>query len=147
MMSVVNICGAQLFAKVSDKYGRKRVIVPAIGIIAAMLPLIPHVSTLHELYGLMGVYSIGATMLGTSPTAYISDLHSGSKEKEERRTQALAMLRSGGDFGLLVGSGLLGYLAHSSGSVMLPMCTASALLFASGVNFAANAEETVQRRV
>merc|ERR1719242_1503431 len=30
MMSVVNICGAQLFAKISDKYGRKRVIVPAV---------------------------------------------------------------------------------------------------------------------
>ena len=147
MMSVVNICGAQLFAKVSDKFGRKKVIVPAICIISAIIPLIPHVNTINELYYLMFAYSIGSTMLGTSPTAYIADIHSGSKEKEERRSQALAMLRSGGDLGLMLGSGVLGYLTHATGSFMMPMCTASIILFASGTNFAINAKETVNKTI
>ena len=146
MMSVVNICGAQLFAKISDKFGRKKVIVPAVCIISSILPFIPHVTSINELYYLMFGYSIGATMLGTSPTAYIADIHSGDKEKEERRSQALAMLRSGGDCGLMVGSGLLGYLTHASGSFMLPMCSASLMLFASGANFAINAKETVRKK-
>ena len=145
MMSVVNICGAQLFAKISDKFGRKKVIVPSICILSSIIPLIPQVSSINELYYLIFVYSIGSTMLGTSPTAYIADIHSGNVEKEERRSQALAMLRSGGDFGLMLGSGLLGYLTHVSGSYMMPMCTASVILALSGVNFAINAKETVQR--
>ena len=145
MMAVVNICGAQFFAKMSDKLGRKKVIVPACCIIATVLQLVPHVRSIEELYYVMAVYSVGSTMLGTSPTAYISDLHSGSKEKEERRSQALAMMRAGGDLGLLLGSGCLGFLTHATGSFMMPMCTASALLFASGANFALNAEETVRR--
>ena len=145
LMSVVNICGAQLFAKISDKFGRKRVIVPAICMISSVLPLIPYVSCINELYYLMFVYSIGSTMLGTSPTAYIADIHSGDKEKEERRSQALAMLRSGGDCGLMLGSGLLGYLAHTTGSFEFSMCSASMLLFAAGTNFAFNATETVSR--
>lgn len=147
MMSVVNICGAQFFAKISDKYGRKKVIVPAICIISSILPLIPYVTDITHLYYLMFAYSVGSTMLGTSPTAYIADIHSGDKEKEERRSQALAMLRSGGDVGLMLGSGVLGYLTHATGSFMMPMCTASIILFASGTNFAINAKETVHKTI
>eukprot|EP00485_Elphidium_margaritaceum_P013094 CAMPEP_0202694520 /NCGR_PEP_ID=MMETSP1385-20130828/8362_1 /ASSEMBLY_ACC=CAM_ASM_000861 /TAXON_ID=933848 /ORGANISM="Elphidium margaritaceum" /LENGTH=535 /DNA_ID=CAMNT_0049350383 /DNA_START=17 /DNA_END=1624 /DNA_ORIENTATION=+ len=143
MMSVVNICGAQLFARISDRFGRKKVIVPAVAIIASIVPMIPHVSHINELYGLMLVYSVGSTMLGTSPTAYIADIHSGSTEKEERRSQALAMLRSGGDVGLMAGSGLLGFLTYQTGSFVVPMCTASVILAVSGINFAFNARETV----
>merc|ERR1712087_570542 len=143
MMSVVNICGAQLFAKMSDKFGRKKVIVPAICLISSVVPLIPHVSSINELYYLMFAYSVGSTMLGTSPTAYIADIHSGDKEKEDRRSQALAMLRSGGDCGLMIGSGLLGYLAHATGSFVVPMTSASIILFTAGTNFAFDAAETV----
>ena len=89
-------------------------------------------------YYIMFVYSIGSTMLGTSPTAYIADIH-----KSDKRSQALAMLRSGGDLGLMIGSGLLGYLNYMTGSWTIPMYTASALLFTSGFNFAMRARETI----
>ena len=118
-------------------------IIPAVGIIALTVPMIPFVTDIDELYSLMFAFSCGPTLLSTAPTAYIADIHSGDEEKERRRSQALAMFRFGGALGFMAGSGLLGLLAHVAG-YECSMCTASVLLLASGANFAVNARETVK---
>eukprot|EP01083_Nonionella_stella_P057671 151304_1 len=146
MMSVVNIFGAQWSAKLSDKYGRKKVIVPAICIMSVVIAIIPQIGSVRGLYGLIFVYSIGSTLLGTSPMAYIADLHSGSQDKEQRRSQALAMMRLSGACGLMLGNGFLGYLTHVTDSFILPMCIAAVIFFAAAINFVFNAKETVKHR-
>ena len=47
--------------------------------------------------------------MSTGPTAFLADL-----VREEDRSQALAMLRSCGDLGFLVGAGATGVLAHTT---------------------------------
>ena len=98
LMSSVGIVGMYPSAWVSDKLGRKKSIIPASILMAAALVGITNSGTHEHLLGLVTLYSIGATMFQATPQAYVIDVST-----EERRAQSLALLRSAGDMGLMVG--------------------------------------------
>ena len=85
------------------------VVVPATCLIAAAAMAVPFAPTFPMFLGAVGAWACGATMLGSTPTAYVSDV---TTPKE--RAQALALLRSAGDVGLMIGASVLvSLLAYS----------------------------------
>ena len=138
-MALINVAFAQPFAWMSDKYGRKAVIVPSSLILAASCFAVPLVTNINELTILWTVWAFGSTMLAAGPLSYISDNNDSSK-----RSQALAVLRSGGDLGLMLGSGVLGYLAHTydlnTAANVGAMC-----ILGGGLNFAFRATKPASR--
>eukprot|EP01039_Chlorochromonas_danica_P007980 gene7980-8802_t len=85
--SVVSFLSAQPVAYVADRFSK-----PAV-LLTGLVPL-----------------AIGSTMLNALPTSMVTDLSSDSQ-----RAQALSLLRTAGDVGLLVGAASAGFLAtHSS---------------------------------
>jgi MFS family permease len=140
MMSVVNMIGSQPFAWFADKHGRKIVILPAVLLISTTIPLIQLCDDAQKLTFLMFFYSVGSCMMGASPTAYMADMN-----PTEVRSQALAVLRSGGEVGLMLGSGLLGYVAYVA-DYGLAFNTGSIVILAAGLNFTIRARESVQTK-
>ena len=55
------------------------------------------------------VWAMGGTFLGSAPTAHVTDIVA-----PEERTQALALMRTVGDVGLLLGASTAGVLADWS---------------------------------
>eukprot|EP01059_Diplonema_ambulator_P036961 TRINITY_DN9532_c0_g1_i2.p1 TRINITY_DN9532_c0_g1~~TRINITY_DN9532_c0_g1_i2.p1 ORF type:complete len:454 (+),score=73.02 TRINITY_DN9532_c0_g1_i2:56-1417(+) len=136
-LAMINLVGSQPVAWVSDKYGRKAVAVPGVMVMAVASFCLPLAATREQLGMLWMAWGCGATMLGTSPTAYTSDINS-----ESTRSQALALLRSAGDVGLMLGAGVIGIIAKMFG-ITTGFWTSSALLVVVGLNFAFRANETV----
>ena len=136
-LAAINLVGARAAAKVSDRYGRKAVAGPAVVMMAASTALIPFAPTPEALGALWMVWGAGATCLGTAPTAYAADVST-----EQQRGQAMALLRSSGDLGLMVGAGCIGFIAKYAG-VVAGFWTGSVLLTIVGLNFCLRAAETV----
>lgn len=75
-------------------------------IVATVVGLLPFVNELPQLVGLVAMWGVGNALIGTAPTAYLTDITTA-----RNRSQALALFRSGGDTGLLLGAGLGGFMA------------------------------------
>ena len=75
--------------------------------------------------GALTCLSLGSTFLGTAPTAHISNI-----VPSEHRAQALALLRTSGDVGLLVGASAAGALADWGSMEMAMESSAGALMVA-----------------
>ena len=109
MVSVINVIGSQVSAAISDRFGRKVTIVPGTVMMSVAVAGLPLASNGTELTAIMALWAIGGAAVSMGPTAFITDL-----VPEEDRAQALSMLRSFGDLGLLIGAGSLGALADAS---------------------------------
>jgi len=135
MTSAINVFGAPLAAKLSDKHGRRSTIVPGLGLIAGSVCLLPSVDSGAQLTALMAVWACGGACVSTGPTAYLADL-----VPEKDRASALSMLRSFGDLGLMLGAGSLGGLAYAT-SMEVAFWANSALLGAATANLALHGVE------
>jgi predicted MFS family arabinose efflux permease len=102
---------------------------PAVGLVSSSLFLMPFATSQEQLLALVAVFATGATLVNSTPPVFVADVTT-----EENRGQALAMLRSAGDAGLMVGAGLFGALSHHS-SPTAAFGLASIVLLATGVNF------------
>uniref|UniRef100_A0A7S4B6J4 Uncharacterized protein n=1 Tax=Chrysotila carterae TaxID=13221 RepID=A0A7S4B6J4_CHRCT len=69
------------------------------------------------------LWSIGGTLLGSAPTAHASNIVG-----MQNRAQALALMRTAGDVGLLSGASVVGAAATLIGSEAAMQTTASFLL-------------------
>mmetsp|Transcript_105374 Transcript_105374/g.304141 ORF Transcript_105374/g.304141 Transcript_105374/m.304141 type:complete len:148 (+) Transcript_105374:80-523(+) len=111
-MSVVGVVGAQPLAKLADTYGKVPTIIGGIGILGASVASIPFCSASAEMWTLiptLGCWSLGTTMLGTSPMTHTVDI-----AKLEHRAHATSLLRTSGDIGMLSGALLSGMVADAS---------------------------------
>jgi MFS family permease len=135
MVSATNVVGSQVSAHLSDKFGRKTTIVPGLASIALAVSGIPYAQDGSHLTALMFLWGVGGASVSAGPTAFVADL-----VEEKDRAQALAMLRSCGDLGLLIGAGATGALAFST-SMETAFLANSALLAAATANVALRAEE------
>ena len=139
LMAGINIVGSQPAAYLSDKYGRKLVIGSGALTVASALAFLPFATETWELVGLLGVWGTGACLWGSAPTTYISDL-----TNPGNRSQALAMLRSAGDFGLMCGALVSGCVVDMIGmEVALGMN--SSVLLGSAALFSMFARESLGR--
>jgi len=106
----LNITLSKPSAYISDKVGRKLVIVPAAFMTAGGLSLIPFCTSFEHIIGAILISSTGNAILSTNPRAYLIDM-----VKEKELSQALALVSTGGDFGLFAGALLGGTLADMVG--------------------------------
>eukprot|EP00668_Euglena_longa_P004791 GGOE01005610.1.p1 GENE.GGOE01005610.1~~GGOE01005610.1.p1 ORF type:complete len:512 (+),score=96.38 GGOE01005610.1:53-1588(+) len=132
-MSAVAVAGAQPVAWVSDKCGRKSVIITGVAVISCALALMPVAWSYESFMAVVVLWGIGNTLLGGGPAAYVADL-----TQPSQRAQALALLRCAGDGGLMVGASLLGCVADLT-TLDVGFRAASALLVACGASFAIHA--------
>ena len=109
-MSLLNVFGATYAAKVSDKYGRKVLMVPALAVAACAASIMPVTTSATAMGMAILLWGSAALVLGPTPTALVSESASDSA-----RGPALAALRASGDIGLIVGPPLLGVVADNFG--------------------------------
>ena len=136
-MSLVQIVGNPIFAKMADVFGKVPIMITATTLIGGAMAGLPACSTtdsssLLPLVATLGFWSVGSSMLSTAPIAYVSD-----RVEEAQRAQAIALLRTCGDVGFLVGATGVGALADWTGRLDVALQSSAALLLTATVWFAA----------
>ena len=106
-----------------------------------VVALIPFCTSFNQFVSLIVVWGIGASLIGTAPTAYVTDI-----TEAKSRAQALALLRSGGDFGLLFGA-IVGGVAATSLGIPAVMVLNAGILATVVISFALRAEESCGYRL
>jgi len=130
-MSLIQIFGNPLFAQLADRVGKAPAITGGCALISASMAGLTVCSDYTQLAAALGTWAVGSSMLSAAPVAYVSDRVSDSK-----RAQALALLRTWGDVGFLIGASGTGALADWSGSLDVAMLSSSGLLLTGTVWFA-----------
>jgi len=126
-MSAIQVFGNPILAKFVDKIGKGPAIVAGSTMIAFSMGILPMCTDMYQLAGTLAVWATGSTMLSTAPVAYISDT-----VDDEKRAQAIALLRTGGDVGFLIGAAGMGALADWTGMDGAMQTSAGVLLTATG---------------
>lgn len=124
-MSLVQVLGNPIMAKVVDKVGKLQGIVGGCTLISLAMATLPLCTETNELAAVLGVWALGSSLLSTSPISYISD-----KVDDKKRAQAIALLRTSGDVGFLLGASSMGALADWLGSLEVAMQSSSGILLA-----------------
>jgi DHA1 family multidrug resistance protein-like MFS transporter len=107
LMSLVLLPAASTAA---DRWGRARVIVPSLWIVAASLAVVGSATTTAVfIFGSL-IFGFGNAVSGPAPAAYAAEVSSA-----QSRGLAMGAFRTAGDLGLLIGPPVLGALADSSG--------------------------------
>lgn len=125
-MSLVQIVGNPLFAKVIDRTGKSTAIVAGCTLISGAMAGLVHCADYSQLAVALGMWSTGSSILSTAPLAHLSD-----KVDDSKRAQAIALLRTCGDVGFLIGATGIGALADWTGSLEMAMQSSAALLLSS----------------
>jgi MFS family permease len=127
--SVISVVCTPLSAKLLDSIGQVRAIVPACLVVGATMAVVPMAH--HDVYPFLALFftwTTAGTLLSGGPTAYVSNVST-----PEDRGQALALLRTGGDVGMLLGAVGSGALAGALGSQPLAiMCNGVAFCLLAG---------------
>uniref|UniRef100_A0A7S4EVV6 Major facilitator superfamily (MFS) profile domain-containing protein n=1 Tax=Chrysotila carterae TaxID=13221 RepID=A0A7S4EVV6_CHRCT len=121
--SAVSVAGAAPSAWLADKVGPGRVLAPAMCTSASAIAIFPFAETVPQAVAVLLLWSIGGTLLGSAPTAHASNIVG-----MQNRAQALALMRTAGDVGLLSGASVVGAAATLIGSEAAMQTTASFLL-------------------
>lgn len=121
-MSVIQIVGNPLFARVADQVGKAPTIVSGCSLISLSMVGLT-LSPAEYLHVSLGTWAVGSSMLSTAPVAYVSD-----QVDDDQRAQALALLRTFGDVGFLIGASGTGVLADALGSCEAAMQSSATLL-------------------
>lgn len=124
-MSLIQIVGNPVFAKLIDQIGKAPAIVGGCSLISASMAALPFCHDWTSLAGVLGLWSVGSSMLSTAPIAFLSDHVS-----EANRAQAIALLRTCGDVGFLLGASGVGALADVTGMATAMQSTSAVLLSA-----------------
>jgi predicted MFS family arabinose efflux permease len=122
-MSAVQVFGNPSVARVVDQVGKIPSIIGGCTAISASMFALPFCSDTYQLAIALGCWSFGSTALSTAPTAYMVD-----QVPQDKRAQALVLLRAAGDVGFLFGATLAGAAANWTGSMDLAMQGCSAFL-------------------
>ena len=95
----------------SDRYGRKSVIVPGMAVLAVCLAVLGFSST-ALVFGMgMVMYGISQGMEGPAPLAYVSDI-----SPDNRQAMAQGMARTLGDIALMSAAPILGAISDAFGN-------------------------------
>jgi predicted MFS family arabinose efflux permease len=98
-MSVVSVMASQPVAYFADRQGKIRTIIGGCGLMSASMALVPQAAGFEDLLIVLLPFALGSTALSSAPTALVTNLTS-----QCDRSQALAMLRTSGDVGHLIGA-------------------------------------------
>ncbi|CAJ1958652.1 unnamed protein product [Cylindrotheca closterium] len=122
-MSIVQVLGNPVLAKMVDKVGKVPGILGGCTLISTAMGTLPMCTDTYQLAGILGIWATGSALLSTSPLAFISD-----KVVDQNRAQAIALLRTSGDVGFLIGASSMGALADWTSSLDLAMQSSAGIL-------------------
>ncbi|MCU1446987.1 MFS transporter [Cryobacterium sp.] len=136
-MAVLNIVCAIFLGGLSDRVGRKRVIVGTLvaagaATVAFALPMQPVL-----FIGLMLAFGLATSIGGPVPAAYVAEIAAGS-----RRGPAIGIYRTFGDLAGIVGPIVIGLVIHLFGFTVA-IVVSSVVAFIAALVFALLARETV----
>jgi len=139
VVAVMQLIIVPFAGRLSDKLGRKRLIVP--GGIVTVAGLLMFTRADYYLFFLLSsaILGLGRGFGGPVPTAYVADI---APPEDYERT--MAIYRTVSDAGWVIGPIMLGWLKDVSG-INSPFFLAAGLLFVTTVCFALLAKETVGR--
>jgi MFS family permease len=138
-MSAVQVLGNPLLAKLVDRVGKVPGIVGGGTFISIAMVSLPFCEGMEQMAVALAMWAAGSSLLSTSPLAFISD-----KVDDAKRAQAIALLRTSGDVGFLIGASSMGALADWAGSMETAMQSSSAILVTATGWFAARSILTAQ---
>jgi DHA1 family multidrug resistance protein-like MFS transporter len=138
-MAVTSLLGLGPAAAITDKFGRKAVIAPCVVASAASVAFMGTTTNPMAFTAASVMWAAAGSLMGTAPAAYAADI-----SPKSIRGSALAIYRTCGDVGLLLGPLALGALADHSG-IPAALAFNAALLTASGGVFHVTARE-IRRR-
>lgn len=125
--------------RLSDRWGRKAVIIPGFLLVALSLVLFA-LSTNYGFFLMVAVlFGVGRGIAGPAPAAYVADITEGRSYGT-----SFGLYRTFGSFGLLVGP-ILGGWVGDLGGLSLPFYFNAALVIAVLIPFWLFAKETVSR--
>jgi hypothetical protein len=123
-MSFVQVFGNPLFARVVDRAGPVPGIVGGCAMITAGMFVLPACSSDYiSMAGVLGLWAAGSSLLSTAPIAHI-----GNTVDDSERAQAIALLRTAGDVGFLVGASSMGMVSDWAGGLDTAMQSSAAIL-------------------
>jgi len=135
-IAILNIACALFLAGLSDRVGRKRVIVTSLGgVAAATLAYLFHTGVVGFLL-VLACYGVFSSIGGGTPAAYVADIARGS-----RRGPAIGIYRTCGDVAGIVGPIIVGYAVEFDFAVAVVVSVAVNAIAAAA--FALLAHETV----
>ncbi|OYW40026.1 MAG: MFS transporter [Hydrogenophilales bacterium 12-61-10] len=119
-----------LMGRVSDRVGRRRVILPGLLIGAASVALMPHAHGVIGLSGLSLVFGLGFATVTSSTSALVADL-----TRDGRYGSSMGVLRTVMDVGQSIGPVLTGFMVGVAGygsafTLLAAILVAAALLLA-----------------
>jgi len=140
-MSVVQVLSNPIMARyVVDRMGTGPAIAAGCAVISSAMAGLPlcivaagggeTTATIGPLAGVLGMWAMGSSLLSTAPLSYISE-----RADEDKRAQAIAMLRTSGDLGFLFGAGITGGFADWTGSIETAIQSSGGLLFLASMWF------------
>lgn len=139
LVAVMQLIMVPLAGRLSDRLGRKKLIVPG-GIITVLGLLLFTQANYYFLFLASSVIlGMGRGLCGPVPTAYVADI---APPEDYERT--MAIYRTVGDAGWVIGPITLGWLKDVRG-INFPFFLGAALLFVATICFASLAKETVSR--
>ena len=139
LVAVMQLIMVPFAGRLSDKLGRKKLIVP--GGMVTVLGLLLFTRANYYLFFLASgiILGLGRGFCGPVPTAYVADI---ALPEDYERT--MAIYRTVGDAGWVIGPITLGWLKDVKG-INFPFFLGAALLFVATICFASLAKETVSR--
>ena len=112
MFLKIGVIVTPIAGRLIDRFGRPQTAVPAAGVLASAMFASAFTNDLQHLLGLVGIWTVAGSILSVAPTAYITDL-----TDFRDRPQALALLRTAGDVGMLTGSIVAGIIADQTSNL------------------------------
>ena len=106
LISLTGVAASRPVAYLADKHGKLNTMIGGCALVATAIALMPHADSLYYILAVSVPLSIGSTTMGATPLALVTDIAS-----KEDRAQALALLRTSSDIGLLIGATTGGIIA------------------------------------
>jgi DHA1 family multidrug resistance protein-like MFS transporter len=135
-VTLSNLLTVSLAGSLSDRFGRKRVIVPGLLVIGAALPMYAVTSDPIWFVAVTVVTGLASGISGPAPAAYVADV-----SPEGGRGPAVGIYRTAGDLAAVVGPVALGWLVDLGDHRLAVFALAAVVLFA-GALFGFAARET-----
>jgi DHA1 family multidrug resistance protein-like MFS transporter len=105
----LNLVSLLTIGRLSDRFGRKAIILPGCILVALSLFMLSYTDTWVMLLVNSAIWGIGSGIAGPAPAAYVADIAGG------KRASVMAIYRTVGDAGFVVGPVLLGWLSDIKG--------------------------------
>lgn len=135
-IAIISILGTKYAASISDRFGRKRTLVPGSLLIGFSTILFPFSPEFYSLCSLVGIWGLGSALYGANSTAYMSDVTT-----EKTKSQAFVMLRSSADLGMMLGGVSAGLLSNVFG-IYVPFIASGSLAVLAALNMAYRGNES-----